>query len=234
MKKNTYCASILIMIAVCSFQYSCKEAQLKQKQELTANKSVIGYYKNSVTSATSKISISLTFKTDSSVLYLTDYNNFVPEIVLRGSWSMDEDDSSVVKIKFNDEIMRFRKSDNKIDLIENHNFGKVGLTELQLVRTVNDSAIPKTLIMWVASSYGNCDTTGKKKCLRVRWGDNDQGNYFVFKESVTNFSYQEGIKYKLKIERTLKPGLPSDSIAYLYELKEQLLSSKDSLAGQKR
>jgi len=75
---------------------------------------------------------------------------------------------------------------------------------------------------------GNCDAVNNKKCLRVRWGEDSTGNYFVFQDSIINFTYQPGINYKLKVERVIKPGIPADSVAYQYILKDVLAKRMDS------
>lgn len=214
---NKSLVAVLLLI-FCSFQFSCREGYKIEE----GTKSLEGYYKIEKKVTNGSVLISMELRKDSSAIYLTDYNDDKPEIILKGKWSVNKEDSTVVDIMFNDELMRFEKKGSVLDLMTNHNFGKVGLTELMLLRAAKPDDT-KLLVMWVAPETGFCDNKAEKKCLRVRWGNEDRGNYFVFQDSIINFKYQEGSNYKLKVERRKKSGLPPDSTAYEFILKEQLL-----------
>ncbi len=219
MIKKSKITLFAMAISCCSLQYSCKESIKKS----AGTKSFAGYYQTTKNTKEAPILISMELKNDSTALYVTDYNNFTPEIVLKGVWNINKEDTTVIDIKFNDELMRFDVKGDVLDLMTNHNFGKIGLTELRLVKEEKPVS-EKSLIMWIAPELGSCDNTGAKKCLRVRWGDSDRGNYFIFQDSIVNFNYHAGVNYKIKVDRKLKAGLPADSTAYEYIFKQELLS----------
>jgi len=207
-----------IVCSVCLLQYSCKP----NGGAIEDAKSITGYYQTIKRTAGANMIISMELKKDSTAAYITDYKNEMPEVSLNGKWTTSKEDSSIIDIRFNDELMSFEKKEDMLDLRTNHNFGKIGLTELKLFKAVKPVDV-KTLIVWVAPERGYCTGAADTKCLRIRWGNEDRGNYFVFQDSIKNFNYKEGVTYKLKVERKLKLGLPADSVAYEYFLKEELL-----------
>ncbi len=70
-----------------------------------------------------------------------------------------------------------------------------------------------------------CTGVVPMECLQVKEGKNKEWTYFY--DSIENFEYELGYKYKLKVEKTKKNGnIPADASAYKYKLKKIISKKK--------
>jgi len=119
MKRTNYLFVLFFLLPVWLANYSCNEVPVKKIGAPANEKSVTGYYNTTLSHEGKDLEVGIKLQQDSSALYITDYKNFKPEIVLNGTWRLDENDSSLINITFNDEVMKFRKTGSKLDLEAN-------------------------------------------------------------------------------------------------------------------
>lgn len=202
--------AILLGVAISMLMSSC-------------DRSLNGYYAAVKGTGNNTVHISLELKKDSTAIFITDYNDQKPEIVQTGRWKFKPENMVYVSIFSN--RMEFIKEGSTLTLIDR---SKKQLNGFALEKGKKPADTARSMVLWVAPElphWPRCEAEGHEKCLRVRWGQEDKGNYHLLHDTIQGFQYAEGINYKLQVKRI--PQLKEkDSVMYRYVLENVLLQRK--------
>jgi hypothetical protein len=77
----------------------------------------------------------------------------------------------------------------------------------------------------VAPTRTTCMAEGERQCLLVR--ENADAEWRRFYDSISGFAYEEGYRYRIRVERQRVARPPADGSSYTYRLVE-LLSKERS------
>ncbi len=89
-------------------------------------------------------------------------------------------------------------------MTESHSFGEIMKSD--------------TIEMTIYQHKVDCVGVGPQKCLKVKFGDDNQWQYFY--SEIKGFEHKEGMQYKILVRRDEMSNPPQDPSKYVYTFLE--------------